>query len=90
MDWEGLISDVFTPKVDFDNTSLGGDAQQVSSKSIVEGWKEGFKGLESVHHQIGNLRKSSIFVPSKLKVSWPRILRIRGLQKFPQKIPRNS
>lgn len=54
-DWNKLISDVFTPKVDFDNTSLGGDAQLVSSESIVDGWKEGFKELESVHHQIGNL-----------------------------------
>lgn len=55
MNWDGLIQEVFTSKVEFDTTSLGGDVNHVSSGSIIEGWKEGFKELESVHHQIGNI-----------------------------------
>ena len=55
MNWNGLMKEVFTSEVEFDNTSLGGDVDQVSSKSIIDGWKEGFAELESVHHQIGNM-----------------------------------
>ena len=55
MNWDGLVNEVFTSQVDFDMTSVGGLSSKVTSQSIVEGWEAGFEGIESVHHQIGNV-----------------------------------
>ena len=54
MDWEALLSDVFTDQVYFDMTSVGGSAGDVTAQSIVDGWAQGFQTIESVHHQSGN------------------------------------
>jgi ketosteroid isomerase-like protein len=56
MDWNALVNDVFTENVYFDMTSVGGSAGEVTSKSIVEGWEQGFMTIESVHHQSGNMQ----------------------------------
>jgi hypothetical protein len=41
--------------VSFDMSSLTGEeAQELSPNGIVNSWEEGLKGLEAVHHQVGN------------------------------------
>lgn len=56
MDWNSLVSDVFTETVYFDMTSVGGTAGEVTSLSIVEGWEQGFMAIEAVQHQSGNMQ----------------------------------
>jgi SnoaL-like domain len=47
----------FAPSVLFDMSSMsGGPAATLSPRQITEGWAEGLKALESVHHQAGNYR----------------------------------
>jgi len=47
----------FTSHVHFDMSSLsGGKPAQLSPAQITEGWDEGLRRLEAIHHQIGNLR----------------------------------
>jgi len=56
MDWDALVSDVFTESVYFDMTSVGGTAGDVTSQSIVDGWEQGFAAIEAVQHQSGNMQ----------------------------------
>lgn len=56
MDWDALVSDVFTESVYFDMTSVGGTAGDVSSQAIVDGWDQGFATIEAVQHQSGNMQ----------------------------------
>jgi hypothetical protein len=45
----------FTDLVHFDMTSLaGGTPQELTPQQITDGWEEGLKGLEQIHHQTGN------------------------------------
>jgi len=54
-EWNKLLQEVFTQKVLFDMSSLGaGDPVEMKASEICSNWKEGFKGLDSVHHQSGN------------------------------------
>jgi hypothetical protein len=54
-DWPAA-SGCFDEQVLFDMSSLGGgEAARLPADTIVRGWDEGLKGLEAIHHQIGNL-----------------------------------
>jgi hypothetical protein len=53
--WEKLISEVFTEEVMFDMSSAGeGPAKTLTSKAICDTWSAGFRGIDHVHHQVGN------------------------------------
>ena len=55
-DWPRVRA-CFTETVHFDQTSLvGGNPAEVSPVDITNGWDEGLKPLQAVHHQIGNLQ----------------------------------
>jgi hypothetical protein len=54
-DWQGLQSEVFTEEVWFDMRSAGGgEPRSLAARDICAMWQEGFKGLDSVHHQAGH------------------------------------
>lgn len=54
-DWNRLLSEVFTEMVWFDVSSVGGgDPKKLPAKEIREIWKQGFDGLDGVHHQAGH------------------------------------
>jgi len=54
-EWEKLQSDVFMEKVEFDMSSMGGgQPSTLTAKNICMMWEEGFKDLDSVHHQGGH------------------------------------
>jgi len=52
--WDDLQTEVFTETVEFDMSTMGGEKSDKSSKSICDGWKIGFKGLDAVNHLAGN------------------------------------
>jgi len=53
--WTKLLQEVFTEDVVFDMSSLGaGEVQQLKAADICAMWKNGFEGIDSVHHQAGN------------------------------------
>ena len=53
--WNKLLSDVFKEEVFFDMTSLGnGMPKKLRASEICSMWKEGFNGIDQVHHQTGN------------------------------------
>jgi SnoaL-like domain len=55
-DWTQL-EDCFTNPFTLDMTSmLGGSPAEMTPRQIAEAWAAGFKPLDHVHHQIGNLR----------------------------------
>ncbi len=54
-DWNKLQSEVFTDSVFFDIISLGAEkAETLKASKICEMWKEGFEGIDYIHHQPGN------------------------------------
>lgn len=54
-EWSKLKNEVFTEIVLFDMSSWNRDEpQRLSSNAICELWREGFSGIDSVHHQAGN------------------------------------
>jgi 3-phenylpropionate/cinnamic acid dioxygenase small subunit len=55
-DWAAVCS-CFDASVTFDMTSLAGGAPVTFSPAqIADAWRDGLRPIESVHHQIGNLR----------------------------------
>lgn len=53
--WHLLIKDVFKEKVFFDMESMGqGHAKELSASAICDLWREGFNGIDHVHHHSGN------------------------------------
>lgn len=55
-DW-GAVEQCLAPVVLLDMTSLGGGVpSNLTPAAITAMWSEGFRALEAVHHQIGNLR----------------------------------
>jgi hypothetical protein len=54
LQWNRVLSEVFTETVWFDMTSAGGEAKKLPAKEICEAWRQGFIGLDSVHHQAGH------------------------------------
>jgi hypothetical protein len=53
-DWNKLIQEVFSDKINFDMSSLGGDQSILTSEAICEIWRNGFMGIDSVNHLAGN------------------------------------
>jgi hypothetical protein len=55
-DWSTL-QDCFTSSLTLDMTSMvGGDPSVLTPQQLAHAWAEGFKSLDAVHHQIGNVR----------------------------------
>lgn len=55
-DWPTL-EDCFTNPFTLDMTSLaGGDPAETAPADVARAWADGFRPLDHVHHQIGNLR----------------------------------
>lgn len=55
-DWPTLRSCFADPFI-LDMTSMtGGEPATVTPEQVAQAWSEGFKSLDHVHHQIGNLR----------------------------------
>jgi hypothetical protein len=53
--WDDLLKEVFDEEVHFDMSSLGGGSPTVvKSTTIMEAWREGFSGIDFIHHQSGN------------------------------------
>jgi hypothetical protein len=52
--WDKVLDEVFTENVWFDMTSAGGPAKELPAKEICELWREGFSGLDAIHHQAGH------------------------------------
>jgi hypothetical protein len=54
-EWELLLKDVFAETVMFDMSSAGGEpAKRIKASEICSMWKDGFNGLDHIHHQAGN------------------------------------
>jgi hypothetical protein len=55
-DWPTL-EDCFTTPFTLDMTSMvGGSPTQITPREVATAWAAGFKPLDHVHHQIGNLQ----------------------------------
>ena len=55
-DWAAVRA-CLAPEVLFDMTSLtGGEPQRLGAQTIINGWEEGLRPLQAVHHQSGNFR----------------------------------
>lgn len=54
LQWEKLLTEVFSEKLWFDMTSLGGEASEVTAKSITEMWDTAFQEIDSINHLGGN------------------------------------
>lgn len=52
--WENVLREVFMEQVWFDMRSAGGEAKELSAIAICELWREGFTGLDAIHHQAGH------------------------------------
>ena len=53
-EWGKLQKEVFTDKVAFDMSSLGGERSELTVTAICEMWKTGFAGIDAVNHLAGN------------------------------------
>ena len=54
-EWDNLLTEVFADMVWFDVSSAGGgEPKKLPASEICEMWKQGFIGLDSVHHQAGH------------------------------------
>jgi hypothetical protein len=53
--WDLLLSEVFTETIEFDMSSINGQAPlQLKASEVCDTWKNGFAGIDSVHHQAGH------------------------------------
>jgi len=52
--WNKLLDEVFTDKVLFDMSSLGGEKMETTAENICAIWKKGFEGIDAVNHLAGN------------------------------------
>lgn len=53
--WHLLIKDVLKEVVYFDMSSLdGGSPKELPASAICDRWREGFNGIDHVHHHAGN------------------------------------
>jgi hypothetical protein len=54
-EWQKLQTEVFTPTVRFDMSSLGAGApKDQTAQEICATWESGFAGIDAVHHHSGN------------------------------------
>ena len=49
-EWNKLLQEVFSDKIDFDMSSLGGEKSTLTAEAICEIWRNGFAGIDSVNH----------------------------------------
>lgn len=55
MQWEKMLSEVFTPVIWFDASSQGGgDPRTMEARDVCNMWNEGLAGLDAIHHQSGH------------------------------------
>ena len=53
-DWPG-VRQCFSDSVLFDMTSMaGGKPESLTPRQITDGWEQGLRDLEAIHHQAGN------------------------------------
>jgi hypothetical protein len=52
--WDNLLGEVLCSEVNFDMSSIGGASSLVKADAITTAWRDGFKGIDVVHHQAGN------------------------------------
>ena len=53
--WDKLLKEVFAEQVVFDMSSMGaGNPEKISAKVICDRCRDGFEGLDAIHHQAGN------------------------------------
>jgi hypothetical protein len=53
--WDLLLSEVFTDTIQFDMSSINGQpSEQIKASEVCEMWKNGFVGIDAVHHQGGH------------------------------------
>ena len=53
--WQRLLDEVFTPTIWFDLSSAGGGKPgTMEAAAVCEMWRDGFTGLDAVHHQSGH------------------------------------
>ena len=54
-EWDRLKNEVFTTDVFFDSSSMTGEKpQMLPAAALCDQWKNGFQGIDAVHHQAGN------------------------------------
>lgn len=53
--WAALVQEVFDKEVWFDMSSAGaGEPKLLTAMAICDMWRQGFMGLDAVHHQAGH------------------------------------
>ena len=53
--WQKLLDEVFVEEIWFDMSSIGaGQPKNIKAKDLCEMWRQGFVGLDAVHHQAGH------------------------------------
>jgi hypothetical protein len=53
--WQKLLDEVFVDEIWFDMSSIGaGEPKNIKAKELCEMWRQGFVGLDAVHHQAGH------------------------------------
>lgn len=53
--WQLLLDEVFTTNIWFDMSSAGANKpQNLKAEEVCKMWKDGFAGLDAVHHQAGH------------------------------------
>ena len=53
--WQKMLDEVFTEKINFDVSNAGGGAPAVMpAKDVCDLWRQGFIGIDAVHHQAGH------------------------------------
>ena len=52
--WAKLQSEVFTPEVYLDVSSMGGKAEDTTAEQICATWEAGFAGIDAINHLGGN------------------------------------
>ena len=66
-DWPTLQSCFASPFI-LDMTSMvGGDPATMAPEQVAQAWSEGFKPLDHVHHQIGNVRTEVVGDHARVK-----------------------
>ena len=52
--WEKMLSEVFTPVIWFDASSVGaGDPRSMPASEVCNMWNDGFASLDAIHHHSG-------------------------------------
>ena len=82
-DWPTLES-CFTNPFTLDMTSMvGGEPLTMTPQQVAQAWAEGFKPLDHVHHQIGNLRTEVLGAHANVKcygVAFHHRAKVSGLK----------